>query len=53
MALILVMAMIGLYFGYSLLERNISTERNNYRMNINIDGKNIVLVWKIIGQLRN
>ena len=38
-ALILVMAMIGLYFGYSLLERNISTEGNGYKMNINIDGK--------------
>lgn len=38
-ALILVMAMIGLYFGYSLLERNMSTEGNGYKMNINIDGK--------------
>lgn len=36
MAMILVMTMIC---KYSLLERNILTEGNGYKMNINIDGK--------------
>ena len=38
MAMILVMTMIC---KYSLLERNILTEGNGYKMNINIDGKKI------------